>query len=69
MIFYTLERHRVRIVFRVEKSHFDHELCILFFPTSLMKMSLNFKFLYTYFTPLFLNFPDLEFQLMQITVF
>jgi hypothetical protein len=47
-----------RIVLRVEKSNFDHELCILFFPTSLMKMSLNFKFL-----------PDLEFQLMQITVF
>jgi hypothetical protein len=49
----TLERQRVRIVLRVEKSHFDHELCILFFPTSLMKMSLNFKFLYNYFTPLF----------------
>jgi hypothetical protein len=24
----TLERQRVRIVLRVEKSHFDHELCI-----------------------------------------
>jgi hypothetical protein len=47
---YTHERQRVRIVLRVEKSHFDHELCILFFPTSLMKMSLNFKFLYNYFT-------------------
>jgi hypothetical protein len=43
----------MRIVLRVEKSHFDHDLCILFFPTSLMKMSLNFKFLYNYFTPLF----------------
>jgi hypothetical protein len=43
----------VRIVLPVEKSHFDHELCILFFPTSLMKTSLNFKFLYNYFTPLF----------------
>jgi hypothetical protein len=43
------------MVLRVEKSHFDHELCILFFPTSLMKMtiSLYFKFLYNYFTPLF----------------
>jgi hypothetical protein len=29
------------------------ELWILFFPTSLMKMSLNFKFFYNYFTPLF----------------
>jgi hypothetical protein len=35
------------VVLRVEKSHFVQELCILFFPTSLMKMSLNFKFLYT----------------------
>jgi hypothetical protein len=26
---YTLERQRVRIVLRVEKSPFDHELCIL----------------------------------------
>jgi hypothetical protein len=52
----TLERQRVRIVLRVEKSHFDHELCILFFPTSLMKMSLNFKFLYNCFTPLFFEF-------------
>jgi hypothetical protein len=26
------------------------------FPTSLMKMSLNFKFLYNYFTPLFFEF-------------
>jgi hypothetical protein len=44
----------VRIVSRVEKSHFDHELCICtIFPTSLMKTSLNFKFLYNYFTPLF----------------
>jgi hypothetical protein len=45
----------VRIVLRVKKSHFDHELCILFFRTSLMKMtiSLYFKFLYNYFTPLF----------------
>jgi hypothetical protein len=43
----------VRVVLRVEKSHFDYELCILFFSTSLMKMSLNFKFLYNYFTPLF----------------
>jgi hypothetical protein len=42
----------VRIVLRVEKSHFDHELCILFCPTSLMKMSLNLKF-YNYFTPVF----------------
>jgi hypothetical protein len=25
---YTLERQRVRIVLRGEKSHFDHELCI-----------------------------------------
>jgi hypothetical protein len=55
-ILYTVERQRVRIVLRVEKSHFDHELCILFFPTSLMKMSLNFKFLYNYFTPLFFEF-------------
>jgi hypothetical protein len=31
--------------------------------------SLNFKFLYNYFTPYFLNIPDLEFQLMQITGF
>jgi hypothetical protein len=44
---------RIVRVLRVEKSHFDHELCILFFPTSLMKMSLNFKFLYYYFTSLF----------------
>jgi hypothetical protein len=27
----------VWIILRVEISHFDHELCILFFPTSLMK--------------------------------
>jgi hypothetical protein len=44
----------VRVVLRVEKSpHFDHELCILFSPTSLMKMSLNFKFFYNYFTLIF----------------
>jgi hypothetical protein len=29
----------VRIILRVEKSHFDHELCILFFPTSSLKMT------------------------------
>jgi hypothetical protein len=46
----------VRIVLRVEKSHFDHELCILFFPKSLMKMSLSFKFFYYYFTPLFFEY-------------
>jgi hypothetical protein len=46
----------VRIVLRVEKSHFDHELCMLFFPTSFMKKSLNFKFLYDYFTRLFFEF-------------
>jgi hypothetical protein len=56
----------VKIVLRVEKLHFDHELCVLFFPRSLMKISLNFTFLYNYFT-YFLNFPDLEFQLMPIT--
>jgi hypothetical protein len=50
------------IVLRVEKSHFDHELCILFFPTSLMKMSLNFKFLYNYFTPLFFESSGSEFN-------
>jgi hypothetical protein len=43
----------MRIVLRVEKSHFDYELCILFFPTSLMKMSLNFNFFYNNFTTLF----------------
>jgi hypothetical protein len=53
---YTLERQRVRIVLRVEKSNFDHELWVLFFPTSFMKKSLNFKFLYNYFTPLFFEF-------------
>jgi hypothetical protein len=53
---YSLECQRVRIVLRVEKSHFDHELCILFFRTSLMKMSLDFKFLYNYFAPLFFEF-------------
>jgi hypothetical protein len=48
----------VRIVLRVEKSHFDHELCTLFFPTSLMKMSLNFLILYNYFAPLFFEFSE-----------
>jgi hypothetical protein len=56
----------VRIVLRVEKSHFGHELCILFFPTSLMKMSLNFFIIIL--PPYFLNLPDLI-QLIQITVF
>jgi hypothetical protein len=56
----------VRIVLRVEKSHFDHELCILFCPTSLMKMSLNFIIILL---PYFLNLTDLEFQLVQIIVF
>jgi hypothetical protein len=34
-----------------------------------MKMSLNFNFLKIILLPYFLNLPDLEFQLMQITVF
>jgi hypothetical protein len=59
----------VRIVLRVEKSHFGHELCILFFPTSFMKMSLNFKFFIIILLPYFFNRLDPEFQLMQITVF
>jgi hypothetical protein len=53
---YPLERQGVRIGLRVKKSHFDDELCILFFPTSFMKKSLNFKFLYNYFTSIFFEF-------------
>jgi hypothetical protein len=52
-----------------ESRLFRRSWCILFFPTSFMKISLNLKLLYNYSTPIFFDFPDLEFQLMQITVF